>query len=102
LCRPSTTPASCKSIAPVACAATIRWPLRFASSTRRDWYGRIRGSDGIFSFHPFAPESVSDNGIGRSVKMRSVLETSGVIAKYDPEKHSPQVINTRQTEVTPE
>jgi len=54
----------------------------------RDWYGHIRGSDGIFSFHPFAPESVSDNGYGRTVSMRSDFERAGVIAKYDPQKHS--------------
>lgn len=53
----------------------------------RDWYGHIRGSDGIFSFHPFAPESVSDNGYGRAVSMRSDFERAGVIAKYDPQKH---------------
>ncbi|HEY2826960.1 MAG TPA: hypothetical protein VGJ04_05110 [Pirellulales bacterium] len=53
----------------------------------RDWYGHIRGSDGILSFHPFAPESVSDNGYGRSVKMRTEFERSGVVAKYDPQQH---------------
>ena len=63
----------------------------------RDWYGHIRGSDGIFSFHPFAPESVSDNGIGRSVKMRGELEKTGVIAKYDPDKHSPRVYQSLDT-----
>lgn len=26
---------------------------------QRDWYGRVRGDDGIFSFHPFEPSSVS-------------------------------------------
>jgi hypothetical protein len=53
----------------------------------RDWYGHIRGSDGILSFHPFAPESVSDNGYGRTIKMRAEFEKSGVIAKYDPKEH---------------
>jgi hypothetical protein len=60
----------------------------------RDWYGHVRGSDGIFSFHPFAPESISDNGIGRAVKMRPELEKAGVIAKYDPEKHPEKVYQT--------
>lgn len=27
----------------------------------RDWYGRVRGSDNIFSFHPFALESINYN-----------------------------------------
>jgi hypothetical protein len=60
----------------------------------RDWYGHIRGSDGIFSFHPFAPESVSDNGIGRSVKMRSAFEQAGVIAKYDEKVHPAKIYHT--------
>jgi hypothetical protein len=54
----------------------------------------VRGSDGIFSFHPFAPESISDNGIGRTVKMRPELEKAGVIAKYDPDKHPDKVYQT--------
>lgn len=53
----------------------------------RDWYGHIRGSDGIFSFHPFSPESISDNGFGRAVSMRPEFEKAGVIAKYDPKRH---------------
>jgi hypothetical protein len=53
----------------------------------RDWYGRVRGSDGIFSFHPFAPESVSGNGYGTTISMRPELEKSGVIAKFDPKVH---------------
>src|SRR5260370_23541611 len=28
----------------------------------RDWYGRVRGSDGIFSFHIFEPSCISGNG----------------------------------------
>ena len=60
----------------------------------RDWYGHVRGSDGIFSFHPFAPESISDNGIGRTVKMRPEFERAGVIAKYDPDKHPEKVYHT--------
>ena len=53
----------------------------------RDWYGHIRGSDGIFSFHPFALESVSGNGYGSGVKMRPELEKAGVIAQFDPKRH---------------
>lgn len=29
------------------------------NSQVRDWYGRVRGSDAIFSFHPFALESIN-------------------------------------------
>ncbi|MCC7085525.1 MAG: hypothetical protein IT427_11010 [Pirellulales bacterium] len=53
----------------------------------RDWYGRIRGSDGIFSFHPFAVESISDNGYGATIHMRPEMEKAGVIAKFDPKVH---------------
>ena len=49
----------------------------------RDWYGRIRGSDGIFSFHPFDPNSISGNGYPAPVRMRDELVSSGVIERYD-------------------
>jgi len=54
----------------------------------RDWYGRIRGSDGIFSFHPFEPGSLSFNGFGQSVQMRSELVSSGMLERFDPARHS--------------
>lgn len=57
----------------------------------RDWYGRIRGSDGIFSFHPFSRESISGNGYSVGVRMRHDLQQAGVIVKYDPARH-PQSI----------
>lgn len=53
----------------------------------RDWYGRVRGSDAIFSFHPFSPLSVSPNGIGQSVSMRRELIESGVLERYNRSKH---------------
>jgi hypothetical protein len=53
----------------------------------RDWYGRIRGSDGIFSFHPFDPSSISYNGFGVAIRMRPSLTSAGVIARYDPAVH---------------
>ena len=54
----------------------------------RDWYGRIRGSDGIFSFHPFAIESISNNGFGRPVAMRRELVQAGLLERYDPQRHT--------------
>ncbi len=36
----------------------------------RHWYGDIRGSDGIFSWHPFARSSISHNGTPRPVRFR--------------------------------
>ncbi len=57
----------------------------------RDWYGHIRGSDGIFSFQPFSNDSISDNGYGRAVSMRPEFEKAGVIAKYDPKRHPEEI-----------
>ena len=54
----------------------------------RDWYGRIRGADGIFSFHPFEPSSISDNGYPRGVSLRRVFLDAGVLERYDAGKHS--------------
>lgn len=68
------------------CHESVNQPVsRFQAG--RDWYGRIRGSDGIFSFHPFDPSCVSGNGYSQPVKMRTELVSAGVIEKYDPEKH---------------
>lgn len=53
----------------------------------RDWYGRVRGSDGIFSFHPFSVGSISPNGIGRTVSMRRELLDAEVLDRFDPDKH---------------
>jgi hypothetical protein len=63
----------------------------------RDWYGHIRGSDGILSFHPFSPDCVSDNGFGRGVSMRTEFEKTGVIAKYDPTQHPAKFYQTLET-----
>ncbi len=61
---------------------------------RRDWYGRIRGSDGIFSFHPFSRSSISNNGIGNRVSMRSEMIRAGVLAKFNAKQH-PRAVYTR-------
>ncbi len=53
----------------------------------RDWYGHIRGSDGIFSFHPFEPSTVSGNGFGSSVRMRQELTGAGILEEYDGDRH---------------
>lgn len=62
----------------------------------RDWYGRIRGSDGIFSFHPFALESISGNGYGSGVRMRAELESAGIIARYDRSRHPRSIYNAAE------
>jgi len=68
------------------CHETVNQPVdKFQAG--RDWYGRIRGSDGIFSFHPFDPSCISDNGYGRPVQMRKELVAAGVLVRYDATKH---------------
>ena len=48
----------------------------------RDWYGRVRGSDNIFSFHIFEPGSISYNGIGREPQLRQELIDAGVLKQW--------------------
>lgn len=48
----------------------------------RDWYGRVRGSDGIFSFHPFDPSCISYNGIYQGEKIRQDFINNKII-KYE-------------------
>ncbi len=57
----------------------------------REWYGRIRGSDGIFSFHPFEPRSISTNGASLGVEIRASLVQGGVVAQRDLQKHPSSV-----------
>ena len=54
----------------------------------RDWYGRVRGSDGIFSFHPFAKDCIGSRGIGTPVIINEKMVQAGIVAKYDPQKHA--------------
>jgi len=60
----------------------------------RDWYGRIRGSDGIFSFHPFSLDSISYNGYGGGVRMRRELIDAGLLVKFDKQKHPHEIYHT--------
>jgi hypothetical protein len=57
----------------------------------RDWYGRVRGSDGIFSFHPFDPGAISGNGYGGSVQMRPELVRGGILERFNPVRHAPRL-----------
>jgi hypothetical protein len=68
------------------CHDSVAEPVSLFNSGR-DWYGHIRGSDGIFSFHPFDPSCISGNGYGGGARMRTDFEKAGIIAKYDPVKH---------------
>lgn len=57
----------------------------------RDWYGRVRGSDGIFSFHPFEPSSISDNGYPRPVRVRDTLVSGGILQPFNKLLHPRQL-----------
>jgi len=70
------------------CANCHKHTLLTASEIQpfRDWYGHVRGSaDGIFSFHPVAPSSLSNNGFVWPVRLRPQL--TPLLEAYDPEKH---------------
>lgn len=54
---------------------------------QRDWYGRIRGSDQIFTFHPIAPNSIARNGGGVAVRFRQAFIDAGMLEQFDPAKH---------------
>ena len=58
--------------------------LKHASEVqyRRDWYGRVRGSDNIFSFHIFEPSSISYNGFGREPTLRQDLVAAGLLKQW--------------------
>jgi hypothetical protein len=48
----------------------------------RDWYGRVRGSDNIFSFHIFEPASISHNGFGTEPELRAELARAGLLKRW--------------------
>lgn len=53
----------------------------------RNWYGNIRGSDRILSFHIFDPSCISYNGSSKPVKYREELVQWGLLERYDADKH---------------
>jgi hypothetical protein len=50
----------------------------------RDWYGRVRGSDGIFSFHIFEPSSISYNGFSYAPRIREEFVRAGLLQAWSP------------------
>jgi hypothetical protein len=72
------------------CHDTVSRPVR-EFEFGRDWYGRVRGSDGIFSFHPFDPSCISDNGYQRGTTLRQPLIDAGLLERYDGTKHAASV-----------
>jgi hypothetical protein len=57
----------------------------------RDWYGRVRGSDGIFSIHPFDPSCISYNGTSQPARLNPTLINAGLLAPFDPRVHSTEI-----------
>ena len=53
---------------------------------RRGWYGNVRGSDGILSFHPVARSAIG-NGTTRSVVFRREFVATGILERFDPTIH---------------
>lgn len=74
------------------CHNSTNEPVR-QFENRREWYGRIRGSDGIFSFHPFDPSCISGNGFSVAVKMNQKLIDAGIIVEFDPKIHPHDLYN---------
>lgn len=54
---------------------------------QRGWYGRVRGNDAIFSFHPIEPSSISYNGADQQVRFRQSFVHAGMIEKFNITKH---------------
>ena len=70
---------------PTACANCHEHVAKHVSEfdRARDWYGFIRGSDGIFSFQPVDQSSVAGNGNPLPIRLRSDLTRAGLIT-FDP------------------
>lgn len=57
----------------------------------REWYGRIRGNDGIFSFHIFDPRAISYNGFTIAPVVNQTLVKTGYVAMYNPNIHVKEI-----------
>lgn len=66
----------------------------------REWYGRVRGSDAIFSFHIFDPSRVPYSGYTTAVTLRRELVETGRLV-HNPAKRGtnvhPTVVNRRDS-----
>ena len=63
------------------CHNTVQRSARMFTPDR-EWYGKVRGSDQIFSFHPVDPRSIG----GGPVMIRNVR---GLIEPRDDRRHNP-------------
>lgn len=53
----------------------------------RGWYGRVRGSDGILSWHPVALSAISANGAPVPVRMRRAFVEGGILEPFNRARH---------------
>jgi len=68
------------------CHETCNKPAR-DFDFKRDWYGRVRGSDGIFSFHPFSHGSISPRGTPHAISINQDMVNKGIVAAYNEKLH---------------
>ena len=64
--------------------STLKHARDFQAS--RDWYGRVRGSDNIFSFHIFEPSSISHNGFSVQTSVRQELVDAGLLRPWEDKR----------------
>ena len=84
------TTASARSVVPkgyqgtltscVVCHKTVQVQARVLDAGR-DWYGRVRGSDQIFSFSIFDPSCISRNGFTLPVRLSQGLVDAGLLVR---------------------
>jgi hypothetical protein len=53
----------------------------------RQWYGYVRGSDGIFTWHPIEGATVSRSGGAITPRIRADFVRAGWVAPFDPAVH---------------
>lgn len=69
-----------------SCANCHQHTLRHVDRFSHDeWYGYVRGSDGIFSFHPI--EAASIGPPDKPVRFNSTLVEAGMVETFDPARH---------------
>lgn len=56
--------------------------------------GRIRGYDGIFTWHPFDESAISKDGESKGFKLRDYDFNHGYVEYYDPAKHKDYILTT--------
>jgi hypothetical protein len=75
---------------PTSCMECHRHVQRHVDSfdSVRQWYGRIRGADGIFTWHPIANRAVARSGGRIPVEIREDFIRAGWVAQFNPSVHT--------------